>query len=289
MNTSTISADKDSKKIFDYKHWEEQLAANAGKYQQAGPYPHIQLEDFLEPWAAEQALAEFPSVKDEGWIHYVHINEKKHGLNKLELLPPFIQEVIKEMNSPAFVSYLSRLTGIPNLLADDMLEGGGLHQSQRNGFLNVHADFTVHPHKRNWRRRVNILIYLNKDWKPEYNGDLELWDRKMTGVQQKIAPLFNRCVIFNTDEDSYHGVPETILCPEDMTRKSIALYYFTEEEVKPTLRSTNYKSRPQDGAKSILIYLDKKMVAGYTRIKRALGINDAFISKILNKFGGKKK
>lgn len=289
MNTSTAGTDKDSKMIFDYSNWEKQVETNTATYQGAHPYPHIQLDNFLEPWAAEKALAEFPSVKDEGWIHYVHINEKKHGLNKLELLPPFIQEVIREMNSPAFVSYLSRLTGIPNLLHDDMLEGGGLHQSQRNGFLNVHADFTVHPHKRNWQRRVNLLIYLNKDWKPEYNGDLELWDRKMQGVQQKIAPLFNRCVIFNTDADSYHGVPDTILCPEDMTRKSIALYYFTEEAVRPTLRSTNYQSRPQDGMKSVLIYLDKKMVAGYTRIKRALGINDAFISKILNKFGGKKK
>lgn len=289
MSDATIGMDKDSKAIFDYQRWEESLPVNAASYQEAVPYPHIQLDNFLLPWAAEKALSEFPPVKNDGWIHYVHINEKKHGLNKLALLPPFILELIKEMNSPEFVAYVSKLTGIPGLLADDTLEGGGLHQSQRNGFLNVHADFTVHPHKRNWRRRVNLLIYLNKDWQPGYNGDLELWDRKMKGAQQKIAPLFNRCVIFNTDEDSYHGVPDPILCPEDMTRKSIALYYFTEETVRPTLRSTNYKSRPQDGMKSILIYLDKKLVAGYTRMKRALGINDAFISKVLNIFGGKKK
>lgn len=289
MSHTTTGTEKESKIIFDYEAWEQNLSQNAALYREAAPYPHIRLDNFLSPWAAEKACAEFPPVKTEGWIHYVHINEKKHGLNKLDLLPPFITEVIREMNSPRFVAHISRLTGIPGLLADDMLEGGGLHQSQRNGFLNVHADFTVHPHKRHWRRRVNILVYLNKDWLPEYNGNLELWDRKMTGAQQKIAPLFNRCVIFNTDEDSYHGVPDPILCPEDMTRKSIALYYFTEEAVKPSLRSTNYKSRPQDGMKSVLIYLDKKMVAGYTRVKRALGINDAFVSKVLNLFGGKKK
>ena len=285
-NTNTELAQK---KMVDLSKWKKSLAENSEVYKNASPYPHIQLENFLEEWAAEKALSQFPAVKDQGWIHYIHVNEKKHGLNKMELLPPFIQELIHELNSDEFVAYISELTGIPNLKADDMLEGGGLHQSQRNGFLNIHADFTVHPHKRNWSRRVNILIYLNKDWKPEYNGDLELWDRKMKGVQAKIAPIFNRCVIFNTDKDSYHGVPDTILCPEDDTRKSIALYYFTEETVRPTLISTNYKARPNDGFKSVLIYLDKKMVATYTYVKRTFGINDAFISKVLNIFSRKNK
>lgn len=288
MKTPVASTEKNSTRIFDYERWHAQLPGHIASYGHARPYPHIQLDHFLEDQAAELALAEFPSVKDEGWIHYVHINEKKHGLNKMELLPPFIQEIIREMNSDAFVAYLSELTGIPGLKSDDMLEGGGLHQSKRNGFLNVHADFTVHPHKRNWRRRVNLLIYLNKNWEPEYNGNLELWDRNMRGVEAKIAPVFNRCVMFNTDEDSYHGVPDPILCPEDMTRKSIALYYFTEEAVRPTLRSTNYRSRPKDGMKSVLIYFDKKLVAGYTYIKRTLGINDTFVSKVLNIFSRKK-
>ncbi|RIV25533.1 2OG-Fe(II) oxygenase [Fibrisoma montanum] len=282
MNTTAADT------LFDYDRWQASLATDARVYQQNQPYPHIALENFLEEWAAEKALSEFPAVGDAGWIHYVHVNEKKHGLNKMDLLPPFIQTVIRELNSPRFVAYVSQLTGIPNLLPDESLEGGGLHQSRRNGFLNVHADFTVHPHKRNWRRRVNLLIYLNPDWKPEYRGDLELWDRQMTGVVQKIAPIFNRCVIFNTDEDSYHGLPDPILCPEDMTRKSIALYYFTEEAVTPTLRATNYKARPNDGAKAILIWLDKKAVATYTTIKRALGIDDEFVSRVLRFLGGKK-
>lgn len=283
-----ITTSKRKSSIFDYDRWEKSLSENIIAYGQAEPYPHIQLDHFLEEQAAEKALTEFPSVKDEGWIHYIHINEKKHGLNKMELLPPFVREIIKELNSDEFVDYISQLTGIPGLKPDDMLEGGGLHQTKRNGFLNVHADFTVHPHKRNWRRRVNLLIYLNKDWLPEYNGELELWDRHMKGAQRKIAPLFNRCVIFNTDDNSYHGVPEHILCPEDMTRKSIALYYFTEEETAPVLRSTHYRSRPKDGMKSILIYLDTKMVSAYTVIKRRLGISDAFVSKVLNIFSKKK-
>ncbi len=194
--------------IFDFDRWTPALDTLARQYSSGHPYPHIVMDNFLEAWAAEKAMQEFPAVKDQGWIHYVHVNEKKHGLNKMDLLPPFIRQVIGELNSPPFVEFISKLTGIEGLLADEMLEGGGLHQSMRGGFLNVHADFTVHPHKRTWQRRVNILIYLNKEWKPEYRGDLELWDREMKGVQQKISPVFNRCVIFNTDEDSFHGLPD---------------------------------------------------------------------------------
>jgi len=258
-------------------------------YLTAKPYPHIVIDNFLEEWAAQKALHEFPKVADAGWIHYLHVNEKKHGLNKIDLVPPFLQKIIKELNSDAFVSFLSELTGIDNLQADDMLEGGGLHQTCRNGFLNVHADFTVHPHKRLWRRRVNLLIYLNENWMESYKGDLELWSRDMSKCEQKIAPLFNRCVVFNTDEDSFHGLPEPIQCPEDQTRKSIALYYFTIEESKPLKKATNYRARPGDGIKGVFIWLDKQLIALYNGLKGSLGINDDFVSSILNWFNRKKK
>ena len=266
----------------ELEHWKRE-------YQPAEPYPHIAIDNFLTETAAAKAKAAFPEVKDDGWIHYVHVNEKKHGLNKMDRLPPFIRSLIEELNSPEFVSYLSQLTGIRGLRPDPTLEGGGLHQTERGGFLNVHADFTVHPHKRNWRRRVNLLIYLNEDWKEEYNGHLELWDRNMESCQRKISPIYNRCVIFNTDEDSYHGVPEPLNCPPGMTRKSIALYYFTEETKRPKMRATNYRARPGDGLKGLLIYLDKKLIGAYTQLKGWLGINDDFASRILNLFNRRKK
>ncbi len=268
--------------------WSNKFSSHKANYHEATPYPFISFENFLEPWAAEKATAAFPEVKDSGWIHYMHVNEKKHGLNKFDLIPEFLQEVINTLNSQPFVAALSELTGIPDLHADPSLEGGGLHQSQRGGFLNIHADFTVHPHKRNWRRRVNVLVYLNPDWLPEYRGDLELWSRDMKQCVQKISPVYNRCVIFNTDEDSYHGLPEPIMCPEGMTRKSIALYYFTEETSAPRKKATNYRARPDDGLKSILIYLDKQLIALYNTLKGWLGINDDFISKVLNFFNRRK-
>ena len=276
--------------IFDYHKWEETLTKDQAKYLNASPYPHIIFDAFLEPSAAEKALKVFPSIKDEGWIHYVHVNEKKHGLNKLELIPEFIREgIIKELNSSNFISYLEKLTGISNLLPDTTIEGGGIHQSENGGYLNIHADFTVHPHKKRWRRRVNVLVYLNKDWDASYGGDLELWDKDMSKCAVKIAPIFNRIVIFNTNEDSYHGFPDPITCPNNTTRKSIALYYFTEEKIGTFKRkATNYRARPNDGYKAVFIWLDKKMVSLYTWLKGILGINDDFVSKVLAFFQTKK-
>ncbi len=279
------------RKILDIDKWEAIAKEQAGQYQQAYPFPYGQFDDFLEPWAAKAAMEAFPAVQDSGWIHYVHFNEKKHGLNKMDLIPSLVQEVIKTLNSDEFVKHLSTLTGIEGLKADPTLEGGGLHQSQRGGFLNIHADFTVHPHKPKWRRRVNILVYLNEGWQPEYRGDLELWTRDMKECAVKVLPTFNRCVIFNTDEDSYHGLPEPIMCPEDMTRKSIALYYFTEEKEPIVVRhrSTNYRARPDDGINKLFIYLDKQALSIYSWLKSKLGINDDFVSKILGFFSDKKK
>lgn len=276
-------------RIIDLDRWEAELPRITPGYRQAKPFPYTVLEHFLDEDAASEAERAFPKVQDEGWIHYVHVNEKKHGLNKMDRLPPYLRTVIEELNSDRFVRWLEQLTGIPGLKADDMLEGGGLHQSQRGGFLNIHADFTVHPHKRNWKRRVNVLVYLNKDWQESWGGELELWARDMGRCEARVLPMYNRCVIFNTDEDSYHGLPDPIRCPEDQTRKSIALYYFTEEKNAPRLRTTNYRARPTDGLKSAAIWLDKQAIAGYTRIKRAFGLNDDFVSKLLNRFGGKRR
>lgn len=272
----------------DMDQWEEKTSSLKEPYSMASPFPHAVLDNFLDQEAALAAYEAFPKVGDEGWIHYLHVNEKKHGLNKLDRLPAQLRDLIAELNTDRFVKWLEGLTGITGLKADPMLEGGGLHQSSRGGFLNIHADFTVHPHKRNWRRRVNVLVYLNKGWEEDWGGQLELWERDMSKCTQRVTPLFNRCVIFNTDEDSYHGLPDPLTCPEDQSRKSIALYYFTEEETAPKLRTTNYRARPTDGIRSAAIWLDNLAVNIYTRLKRALGINDDVISKILRIFGGKK-
>jgi len=267
--------------VFSYTKWGMHLATLREQYRNAQPFPHVVLENFLENYAAEEALAEFPSVNSGDWIHYIHINEKKFGKTNLATFEPTLSAIVDELNSSRFLQFLSELTDIKGLFADHSLEGGGLHQTGPGGFLNIHADFTVHPHHRNWERRVNILIYLNKEWKHSYRGYLELWDRNMRRRVKKIAPIFNRCVIFNTDPDAFHGHPSPLACPEGMTRKSIALYYFTKDSRLAPIRSTNYKARPYDGIKRFLIYFDKKVLQAYDATKRKLRINDRFASAIL--------
>jgi len=289
LETLKVKAVTPAAKIFDYSKWYSQLGALSKKYQDASPYPHIILENFLEPEGLNQCISEFNTLNDTGgWITYKHFNEDKRGLNKLDLLPNAIKSTINELNSPSFLELLSQLTGINHLQKDDDLEGGGIHQSTRGGFLNIHADFTVHPHHRDWQRRVNVLVYLNKDWQEEWEGKLELWDTEMKACEKKVLPVFNRCVIFNTDADSYHGHPEPMTCPEGVFRRSIALYYYTVEK-NPYRRATNYQARPGEGGKQILVKWDNFMVALYTEIKGRLGANDKLISNILRFFSRKKK
>jgi Rps23 Pro-64 3,4-dihydroxylase Tpa1-like proline 4-hydroxylase len=275
--------------IFDYPTWTSQLPELSKRYQTASPYAHIVLDNFLNPEVLDDCIGEFNKLNEsDGWINYTHYNEKKRGLNKLDLLPQTIKGTIHELNSPEFLQWLSTLTGIKNLQKDDHLEGGGIHQSTKGGFLNIHADFTVHPHHRNWQRRVNVLVYLNRDWKEEWGGKLELWDKQMKACEQKVLPVFNRCVIFNTDADSYHGHPEPMTCPEAVYRRSLALYYYSIE-VKPFRRATYYQARPGDGNNKIMVKIDNAMVAAYTGLKGKLGANDKIISKVLRFFSGKKK
>jgi hypothetical protein len=251
-----------------------------GRYQSAKPFPHIVLDDFLTPDIAHRAMREFPQLDRERWINWVHVNERKYGNTDPRTWGPTLRAVVHELNSPAFVRFLGQLTGIDDLLVDNSLEGGGLHQSTTGGFLNVHADFTVHPHNFHWRRRVNLLLYLNADWPPRYGGDLELWSRDMKSCESKIAPLANRAVIFNTDKTSFHGHPTPLRCPPGEARQSIALYYFTEED-SPLVRSTEYRSRPGEGPRAALIFLDKHILRLYDRAKRELGLSDQAVSRVL--------
>ena len=275
--------------VFDYSNWSSQLDELSKRYQGANPYPHIVLENFLDPGTLNQCIKEFNHLNEsDGWINYKHYNEDKRGLNKIDLLPETIKGTINELNSPEFLQWLSAITGIKNLQKDDGLEGGGIHQSTRGGYLNIHADFTVHPHHRNWQRRVNVLVYLNPEWKEEWGGKLELWDTQMKACEAKILPIFNRCVIFNTDADSYHGHPEPMTCPDGVYRRSIALYYYTVEE-NPYRRATYYQARPGEGSKKILVRLDNALVSLYTNIKGRLGANDKVISGLLKFFSKKRK
>jgi Rps23 Pro-64 3,4-dihydroxylase Tpa1-like proline 4-hydroxylase len=272
-----------TERLFPYENWVPRLSKLAKQYRDNKPCPHILLEDFL---ASETALAmaeEFPDPTSDAWTQYKHANENKLGLAKREFYPPTIGAVTDELNSSEFVAWISELTGIPNLMSDSMLEGGGLHQSGPGGYLNVHTDFSMHHFHANWRRRVNLIIYLNPGWQEEWGGSLELWERKMARCAAKYPPLLNHALIFTTDERSLHGFPDPLTCPEGQLRKSLALYYYTvENDKKVAGHSTDYFARPQDDwGKSLMIWLDKKVVDLYSRAKARFGFSDEFASKVL--------
>ena len=266
----------------DLASLEEKLPELRERYLSARPFPHVVFEDFLAPAAADEAIEVFPSRHPEEWNSYLHANEKKFSNTQSSTWPAPLQSLLAELQSDRFVKFLSEMTGIKGLFADDSLEGGGLHQSVAGGFLNIHADFTVHPKHRTWQRRVNLLLYLNKEWLEEYGGELELWSTDMKRCEEKVAPVGNRVLIFNTNRDSFHGHPEPMRCPEGIARQSLALYYFTEE-IHPFVRSTEYRARPGEGAKGLVIYLDKQALRAYDWSKRHLGVSDSSVSGLLRK------
>ena len=287
MGSVPIAADT---RPFPYSRWRERLARLAEHYQAARPFPHIHLKDFLEEDAARSLAEQFPQPSSDAWIQYKHFNENKSGLTKRELFPEGLQKLVDELNSQEFLDWLSELTGIPNLVADPTLEGGGLHQAGRGGFLNLHTDFTMHHRHKQWRRRINLILYLNPEWREEWGGAIELWDSQMKECCASVPPFLNHALIFSTVDDSYHGFPEKLRCPEGVSRKSLALYYYTVESGATfTSQSTDYHARPSDSkAKAALIWLDKQAVHFYSRAKEKFGISDNAASKILGFLSRKK-
>ena len=258
----------------------ERLSVLKTEFATAHPYQHVVIDNFLSQNVFQQAMADFDVVSKEQWTGYLHVNERKFANSNPDTWGPTLQQIAHELNTPEFVSLLEELTGIANLLIDPTFEGGGLHQSLRGGFLNMHADFTVHPHQRHWKRRLNLLLYCNENWLPEYGGGLELWDATMSHAEKVVQPLGNRVLIFATDATSFHGHPDPLQCPDGVARRSMALYYFTYED-KPNVRSTEYRARPNDGSKGILIYLDKMTLRIFDKAKRRLGISNSLANRML--------
>jgi Rps23 Pro-64 3,4-dihydroxylase Tpa1-like proline 4-hydroxylase len=236
----------------------------AAEYGANSPYPHIYFDNFLPPAVADAALQEFPEPKEADWHNSKDVNQrKKLAFDKVEKLPSAIRDVLYFLNSRPMLQFLETLTGITGVLPDPYFAGGGLHQIRPGGLLEVHADFSYHKQIR-LDRRINVLIYLNKNWKEEYGGYFELWDRNVTRAERRILPVFNRCAIFSTTSVSFHGHPEPLTCPPDRNRKSIATYYYSngrpEEDPGLTHRhEVAFQERP--GVNSVKTTL---------RIKRAI-------------------
>lgn len=230
--------------------FERILNEHQPQYAQAEPFPHAVIDNFLPLDTANRIVDLFPKPGDIDWTRFADTTGHKLASSNVDQLPQELRNIFSMLNSATMLSFLENLTGIEGLIPDPWYEGGGLHQITRGGFLKVHADFNYH-NRLKLDRRINLLLYLNPSWQDSYGGCLELWNRDMTGKVREVLPLHNRCVIFNTTDDAYHGHPHPLQCPEGMTRKSLALYYYTNgrpDSEKADAHTTIYRDTPAEAA-----------------------------------------
>lgn len=219
----------------------------------ARPFPHIVMDNFLDPDFAHEVLRSWPSFEEASRIGttYRSVNERlKVNVAESERFPPAAKELNRALASEEWMDSLSYIFGIPNLLADPELYGGGLHQTGPRGHLDVHVDFN-YIEDRELHRRLNVLVFFNEPWETEWGGRLELWNSDVSECIHSLEPIFNRCVVFQTSEISFHGVTQ-VTCPPDKVRRSFAGYYYTKEappQWTGESHSTIFKPRPDEWSK----------------------------------------
>ena len=219
-------------------------------YGSAQPYPFVKIDNFIDPTAAEEIAASFPSFDNalEQGKTFATVNERrKVQITDSGRFPPPIARLNAALASPEFLSDLSYITGLPSILADSELVGGGMHITGPGGRLDVHVDFN-YIEERKLHRRLNLLLYLNPVWDEKWGGHIQLWDKDVKRCEASFAPALNRCVIFETSNISYHGVtPVTNSAP--FPRLSFATYYYTKEAPSywdGVAHSTIFKARPEE-------------------------------------------
>jgi Rps23 Pro-64 3,4-dihydroxylase Tpa1-like proline 4-hydroxylase len=223
------------------------------EYQNASPFPHTVIDHFLNLEFVRTIANEFPVRNAQGaWLDFSGkdargkvVQANKYHISTEDKLGPMTQRLLYELKSERMLKILETLTGIENLIPDALNLGGGIHMNCNGALLKVHADFNRHSV---WHldRRLNLLLYLNENWQDSYGGHLELWDPEMRACVSKISPIAGRCVIFSTSKTSYHGHPDAMTCPENISRKSVALYYYTNPKQTNAVEShsTLWQDRP---------------------------------------------
>ena len=235
------------------------------KYVNAKPFPHIVLDNFFNENLLKEIISEFPNNLDKIGIENDSDPQKnKFTLNDYSRFGDNTKSLLNFTNSYEFIKFLNKISGIKeSLVSDPYFVGGGLHELRNGGHLNIHSDFNKHQII-GLDRRINALIYLNPNWKSEYGGSLEFWDKDLKTCVKKINPIFNRLVIFDTTDFSFHGNPDPINHPDkNVSRKSIALYYYSngrpKNETNGFSDKPNFKNRPNTNDISDKITVYKKI------------------------------
>jgi len=222
------------------------------QFREAQPFPHIAIDGLFPDAVLRQVVAETPPIQSELWrvwgsganVDLDQPSSLKRGISEEGLMGPVTRGFLHSLNSATFLGFLERLSGIAGLIPDPSFNGGGLHCTGRGARLLVHVDSDRHPLGNPFNQMVNLILFLNQDWDESYGGHLELWSRDAQQCVQRIAPLFNRLVIFRSGTTSYHGHPQPLACPPDRRRLSIATYYYVFNREKSEDYS-GYRSQVQ--------------------------------------------
>jgi hypothetical protein len=211
-------------------------------FNDAKPFRYLVIDDFLDATFAQELANNFPMLNEMN-ISYKGLNERKSEHSDFDKLPPAFSELKKRLSIPDLTAAIEVITGTTSLeLIDDRL-GFGLHQGGKDSFLDIHVDYNLHPTERKLRK-INFILFLNTQWEKAWGGALEFWNKDVTICEQSILPSFNRCVLFECNEYSFHGYSK-INCPEGVTRKSFYQYYFCKPNDKLAFHDTIFKSKPE--------------------------------------------
>jgi hypothetical protein len=218
--------------ILRFDELERRVDQTAVAFRSNHPFPHLVLEDLVEADVLDALDDAYPDPSWDGWTSVDHENQRfKSSCDDLMAIPEPLFRLISELSSGRFIRWLENVTGIEQLLPDPHLAGGGLHMTREGGWLTPHTDFHV-GNMSHYYRRLNLLIYLNKDWEEHNGGGLELWDLEQDALVHRVWPELGTTVIFLTDAQSVHGFSTPVA---GRVRRSVALYYYTTEE--PTVYS----------------------------------------------------
>ena len=222
------------------------------------PFNHCIIDNFFELRLAKKLENDFPNFNSNIWHEYNNPLEVKKICNNWNLFPQDTYKAINYLNSDEFVSILQKQLSKKNKIYTDVgLNGGGWHIHKKGGKSNTHLDYSIHP-KLPLQRKLNLIVYLSSKWKENWGGSLGLYDNKSSKnpgkLVKNILPKFNRAILFDTTQNSWHGLPEPLKCPNNQYRKSIAIYYLCKIPFKVSKRKKAlfYPTENQKRDKGIL-------------------------------------
>lgn len=214
-----------------FGEWTNNIEEKKQTFKNAKPFGHVVINNFLREDIAEEIFNEFPT-DFSNWHKYYNPLEVKFAYDNIDGMGTTIRNTFLALSHPKTIEYFAKIANIENLEYDPCLHGAGLHAHPRNGRLNIHLDYEKHPMLQDKERRLNIILFLSKNWKEEWNGDNQLWNEDLTQPEVKTHVKFNSAIVFQTNNISWHGLPEKILCPPGIFRKSLAYYYISDLESK---------------------------------------------------------